>query len=107
MEGMACGIPQLVPVWSALGEWADAALGIKCSTTAVTANKTNTIGGVPDKAQAIAGLRQLYTNKKLRQQLSFAGRELACRPEYRWAAIGERYREVFDSLVPVVKEAVA
>lgn len=107
MEGMACGIPQLVPVWSALGEWADAALGIKCSTTAVTPNKTNTIGGIPDKAQAIAGLRQLYSNRKLRQQLSFAGRELACRSEYRWETIGAQYVQVLEEVVKPKEEAVA
>src|SRR4030042_4693883 len=50
MEGMACGVPQIVPDWSALGEWArEAALLVPCSTHAVTPNGVNVVGGAPDK----------------------------------------------------------
>jgi D-inositol-3-phosphate glycosyltransferase len=35
MEGMACGLPQIVPDWSALGEWAaPAAYLVPCSRIA-------------------------------------------------------------------------
>lgn len=89
MEGMACGIPQIVPDWSALGEWpGDAVLKVPCTTTA--ANNTNVIGGVADKDATIATLDALYQSHhgqvwaRYRQR----GLELVRRPEYRWPAVG-------------------
>lgn len=104
MEGMACGIPQLVPIWSALGEWAGAALGAKCSSTAVTPNKSNTIGGVPDREQMIAGLQRLYTSRAAREQCSHDGLFLVKQEQFRWPNIGARYLEVLNG-IPLTREA--
>lgn len=108
MEGMACGIPQIVPDWSALGEWAkDAAYMIPCSTTIATPNNINVIGGVADKNAFIVALTALYTKSRLREQLMHKGLELVNRPEFRWEAIGTRFLEelaVVKKTVPEVLE---
>jgi D-inositol-3-phosphate glycosyltransferase len=94
MEGMACGIPQVVPAWSALGEWATSgAVMIPCLTTSVTPNKTNTIGGVPDKALLVNALHQLYIDHVHRRTIANAGLELVARPEYRWEHIARSFAD--------------
>src|SRR4030095_6152956 len=48
MEGMACGTPQIVPDWAALGEWATPALKVPCSLQLAHPG-INTVGALPDK----------------------------------------------------------
>lgn len=99
LEGMACGIPQLLPDWSALGEWAkDHALMVPCSTQSVTPNNINVIGGLPDKDLFIKGLQKMYC-PKCRE--GFAAKALACAslPQYRWEAIGAQYNEVLEGVL--------
>lgn len=89
MEGMACGVPQVVPDWSALAEWATAAVRVPCSSTAVTPNGPNVIGGIADRREFCAALDRLYRSKELREQHSDAGLRLIKKPEFRWPAIGQ------------------
>lgn len=98
-EGMACGIPQIVPDWSALGELCeDAALKIPCTSTAVTPNQINVIGGVPDKAKTIEALDHLYRSKEMRQVLAKRGWELVRNPRYRWENVGIAFRDAINGL---------
>jgi glycosyltransferase involved in cell wall biosynthesis len=99
MEGMACGIPQIVPDWSALGEWpGDAVLKVPCPTTIATPGRINSIGGVADKTAVIAALDALYAShhgqfwSRYRQR----GLELVRRPEFRWENIGLAFAEELD-----------
>lgn len=89
MEGMACGIPQVVPQWAALDEWATAALQVPCLTTAVTPHGPNVLGGIPDRREFCAALDRLYRSKELRAQHVDAGMRLVRQPQYRWPAIGQ------------------
>lgn len=62
MEGFACGIPQIVPKFAALGEWVPfervGAYGIQCySSLAYT--QTNSIGMIPDKQDFVDVLEDL------------------------------------------------
>jgi D-inositol-3-phosphate glycosyltransferase len=97
MEGMACGIPQIVPDWSALGEWPeDAVLKVPCSEISVTPKFINTIGGVMDRGGAVNALGMIYQSEKLRSQLIEKGLELVSRPQYRWEAIGQQFSDEID-----------
>lgn len=92
MEGMACGIPQIVPDWSALGEWArPAALLVRCSSTSTTPGGVNAIGGVPDEKAMVDALKTVYTSPQLRQTLTNMGRRLVEEPRFRWDHIGARF----------------
>lgn len=94
MEAMASAVPCVVPDWSALGEWArHGAVMIPCSSTSVTPNKTNTIGGIPDQESIINALQQLYNDPIHRHTIGNAGRELVSRPEYRWEHIAQTFAD--------------
>jgi len=97
MEAMACGIPCVVPDWSALGEWAaPAALLVPCPNRCTTWGGPNTVGGVPDKTMTVHYLDQLYRDKALHAKHSKAGIDLCARPEYRWENIGQRFGEELE-----------
>ncbi len=107
MEGMACGVPQLVPDWSALGEWpGEAVYKVPCPTTIATPNGINVIGGVPDKEKTIHALDVLYHKPSVRETCKVRGLEIVSQPEFRWEAIGQRFVEVLAD-VPARAEAVA
>jgi D-inositol-3-phosphate glycosyltransferase len=88
MEGMACGVPQVVPKWAALEEWATAASLVRCSSTAATPAGINVLGGIPDRDEFCAALDRIYRSKKLRAEMAADGVELVNRREYRWDSIG-------------------
>jgi D-inositol-3-phosphate glycosyltransferase len=92
LEGMACGIPQIVPNWSALGEWAaPAARMVRCEATAITFGGVNVIGGVPDKNDFIHSLEKMYYDGAWRERHAAAGLALAHQPQFRWENIGQRF----------------
>lgn len=92
MEGMACGIPQIVPEWSALQDWASGATQqVKCSTTATTFDGINVIGGIPDEGEFVESLHRLYTDDQYRQHLIEVGYERVNQPQYRWSDIGGKF----------------
>jgi len=98
MEGMACGVPQVVPDWSALGEWTeDAALKVPCTSVAHTPDTINVVGGVPDRAGTLAALDRLYYDRDARETLARRGLALAQQPRYRWPAIGAAFQVALDA----------
>ena len=108
MEGMACGVPQIVPDWSALGEWAaTAAWLVECSSVSCTPNDINVIGGVPDRGMTVAALNHLYSDKAERERLAGAGLELVLQERYRWKNIGERFADVVKSVLTPKKLGVS
>jgi D-inositol-3-phosphate glycosyltransferase len=107
LEGMACGIPQIVPNWSALGTdggWTgddrdEFALHLPCVTTSITPNGVNVIGGVVDQHAVIEALDHLYRSPERRMRLSEAGLRLVAQPEFRWNAIGHAVDAVLESMI--------
>jgi D-inositol-3-phosphate glycosyltransferase len=91
LESMACGRPNVVPRWSALGEWADGAVQIPCSTTAVGPPYVNVIGGVVDEAPFIEALHKLYSEPKFYAQQCRAALACAAREEFDWDMIGAQF----------------
>lgn len=104
MEGMACGVPQILPDWAALGEWArGAALLIPCTTVACTPNNINAVGGIADMESMVEALHSVYEDRTLLEGMKKNGLELVNRPEYDWNNIGQKYAAVLDeALAPVI-----
>lgn len=98
LESMGCGVPNLVPDWSALGDWADAAVRIPCTGVSHTPNDVNVQGGVMDEEAAIAALDRLYSDPVHRASVAAASRELADRPRYRWDAIAADFGALLDAV---------
>jgi len=91
MEGMACGIPQIVPDWAALGEWTeDAAWKISCPTTIATPGHANPIGGIADQYRCISALDRLYRLQDLRQEYGARGLALVNQERFRWWKIASQ-----------------
>jgi D-inositol-3-phosphate glycosyltransferase len=106
LEGMACGVPQIVPDWSALGEWAaPAAHRVPvCDEYCVTpGNGIDVVGAVPKKKDFIQTLHDAYCFPDERKAMSRAGIALAYEDRFRWQNIGKRYVEVFDSVLENVR----
>jgi glycosyltransferase involved in cell wall biosynthesis len=99
LEGMACGVPQIVPDWSALGElFRDSADLIPCSSTIATPNDINVIGGVPDKDAVIGAIRRYYKNPMYTLQKQHDVLRRAHSIEFDWANIGQKYVETLDNV---------
>jgi D-inositol-3-phosphate glycosyltransferase len=104
LEGMACGIPQIVPSWSALGTdggWIDdqCAIQVPCTSTTITPNGVNVIGGVPNRLSTIEALDQLYRYKDRRETLSTNGLKLSAQPKFRWDDIGQAFDVMLNESV--------
>jgi len=101
IEGMACGIPQIVPQFAALGEWAaPGAYLIPVTDERIAHSTINTIGAIPDKDEFIRAMDMLYKDKRLRAEYSGRAIELAQHPKFQWANIADQ----FDKYL---KEAIA
>ncbi|HSI61504.1 MAG TPA: glycosyltransferase family 4 protein [Candidatus Saccharimonadia bacterium] len=90
MEGMACGIPQIVPDWAALGEWTGPAIKVPC-TTQLVHPEINTVGALPDEDQFVKNLHLLYTDAAVRQQISVEGSEHVRQPQFAWSDVASRF----------------
>jgi len=100
LEAMACGVPCVVPEWSALGDWAKrGAWMVPCKTTAIGPPYVNVIGGVPDEGAFITALHALYTNREARERNAQAAFECAQQPQFRWENIGRRWVETLETVL--------
>jgi glycosyltransferase involved in cell wall biosynthesis len=90
MEGMACGIPQIVPDSSALGEWATPAVKIPCSRTLIHP-EINTAGALVDEAPFVAALQALYQNKASRRRLAAEGLAHVRSETFRWENVARQF----------------
>jgi D-inositol-3-phosphate glycosyltransferase len=97
MEGMACGIPQVVPDWAALGEWAKPACKVPCSTQLVHP-EINTVGALPDEAPFMASLDTLYRDAALRAHLSEEGRAYLRDDRFQWSSIAAQFDTLLSRL---------
>lgn len=103
LEAMACGVPCLLPDWSAFGCWArDAALLVPCTSTAVGIGPSNhnVIGGVVDEKAFIEGLDMLYRKRGDRAMWAGWGRAKVSQAQFRWDNIGQAYVTALRSLTP-------
>lgn len=107
-EGMACGVPQIVPAWSALGELCEgAARLVPCTSTAIGPPYVNVIGGVADEAMFVTELSALYNSADARRELREAGLARVREERFRWTHIGEAFRDVLIEVPETYVKAVA
>lgn len=96
MEGMACGIPQIVPESSALGEWATPAVKIPCSRT-LFHPEINTTGSLVDEAPFVAALQALYQSKAERSRLAAEGLAHVRGEAFRWETVAGQFQELLPA----------
>jgi glycosyltransferase involved in cell wall biosynthesis len=99
-EGMACGIPQIVPDWSALGELCkNAAMVLPCTSTQVGPPYVNVIGGVMDERAAINSLQSMYESVDLRNRCGSDGFARASEKRFHWDTCAESVAQVLNRVL--------
>lgn len=99
MEGMACGIPQLVPDSSALAEWAEPAVKIPCSRLLMNP-EINTTGALVDHAPFVEALDALYRNKAARAELGARSLQHVRQECFTWSSVARQ----FDAVLKPVRK---
>jgi len=89
MEGMACGVPQIVPAYSALAEWPTGAVQhVEAAIPTVTVRGVNTIGMAPDVADVADALQAFYADPGLRLAYGRLGRGRVTEARFDWDGLG-------------------
>lgn len=100
METMACKIPNIVPDWSGLGEWARGGASlIPCTSIQMNTGGINTVGGIPDKNLFIAELEHMYQDAAYRAQVAKAGFDLILQPKFSWDSVANRFDTIFMDML--------
>jgi len=96
MEGMACGVPQIVPMHSALAEWPDGYVDyVSADDDFVMPYGVNMVCKVPSTKQLMSEIAFHY-----RMSASvFKPRELVTQPQFRWPNISARFEQVFQDAI--------
>jgi glycosyltransferase involved in cell wall biosynthesis len=100
LEGMACGIPQIVPEYAALGEWARGAvqyLPIIDSIAAV--HGLNTLPGIVSREATIEALETFYGSEMRRRAYAALGLAKAREPQFRWEHVAQRFDEILQKVL--------
>lgn len=108
-ESAACGVPQIVPNWSATGEiWQGSGLLTDVLTVRHEAGKINTAQCVLDENHMAAQMEELYSNKKRAEEVGKACREVTLKDDYDWDNIAAKFEEILERSLenprPTVKE---
>lgn len=99
MEGMACGLAQAVPPWSALGEWAKGAVRyLPIVGTAAHISCVNVIGGVVDPIHAAEALEDFASGDET-ATLREAGLALVGQDRFRWPTIGRQFHRMLAQVI--------
>lgn len=105
-EGMACGIPQIVPDWSALGELTkEAALLVPCTSTAIGPPYVNVLGGIADEASFIRKLDAIYASQSVQASLRERGLKRVHEQRFRWPIIGQTFTEAVENVLDPTQDA--
>lgn len=104
MEAMACGVPCILPDWSAYGDWAKgAAMLVPCTSTAIGPPYQDVIGGVADEKLFIDSLEAMRLNALLRREMGRMGRERVSEDRFRWSNIGDAWLKALDEVLYPMK----
>jgi len=97
-ESMACGIPNAVVEWAALGEWPKGAVHYMPVThKIVTAKGINVIGGATSVEHVMATIDKGYRDPEWCALIGGKGYARAKKPEFQWPNIAEQFHQVLQT----------
>ena len=100
LEGMACGIPQIVPAFAALGEWPeDAVYRVPVVHQLVTTAGTNLIEWFPDSCDVAYALEACYKDSMVRETYAQLGYTHARKPQFSWDRIAEQFHAILTGVL--------
>lgn len=96
-ESAACGVAQILPEYSAYGEWMQgAAWFVPVTTYAITTQGINTIGGVADREKTVEAIEFMRQNPKDRGWWASRAFERAIEPRFSWAEVGKGFHAILS-----------
>ncbi len=94
-EGAACRIAQILPEYSALGEWmSGAAWFVPCTSYAVTPQGINTIGGIPDRQKTVEAIEFMRQNPTDRDGWAAKAFARATESRFSWDEVGRAFHGI-------------
>jgi glycosyltransferase involved in cell wall biosynthesis len=100
MEAMACGLPNIVPQFGALAEWASATFALPAMTR-MRHTEINTVGRVPTTADAASALEHVYRHPEVAAMLREKALEQVACPAYRWPVIAAQFDRLLTAAAAV------
>lgn len=95
LEGMACGIPQIVPEHTAYSDWATGAgYLLKECAPVVTVGGNNLLGFAPSVQSLVNAWAALLTSPSQRSSCTQAGLALARSPRFRWETCADQLHAI-------------
>jgi glycosyltransferase involved in cell wall biosynthesis len=99
MEGMACGLGQILPDWAALGEWPrDFAYMVPVSHV-LTEVRVNIIGAMASSKHMVDALHIAFTSPEWRREYSRKALACVANPAYRWESVAQEFHRVLTEVV--------
>jgi glycosyltransferase involved in cell wall biosynthesis len=96
-EGMACGVPQIVPATAALGEWAkDAAICVRPGRPFYSSSQQNVRGYEPNMDDLHDALKVMWRSETVRKTFGKLGRELVLGEAFRWSTVADGFNQAID-----------
>jgi glycosyltransferase involved in cell wall biosynthesis len=99
LEGMACGIPQVVPQFAALAEWAAGAAYFVPCTERMAYPHINTIGSMPEREAFINALDLMYRKPEVRKRYGELALSRARNPRFTWNSVAEQFNVALKAMV--------
>lgn len=103
MEAMACGLPCLVPNYSALSEWPKGAVEYVDINYSIPPEynmaQVNTKFRKPLLESFIEKAELLYNDKDYRKKLARKAYMHVLNPEYEWSNIAKEFEKVFEKVI--------
>ena len=101
LEAMACGTPQLLPDFAALGEWPRGAVELVPVNhgEANVGQRAFGIGATPDREAFIAALDRLSRDRDELAALSAKAIERAQEPRFQWAEVAKCFDQEFSAVL--------
>lgn len=97
MEGMACGIAQIVPKTAALGEWAwPVSIGYNRHRAVYSGNQQNVRLYEPDVDQLVNCMSLAWQRPELVQSMGQRGRQFVLCDEFRWSMVAAGFHTAFE-----------
>ena len=98
-EGAACGVPQIVPDWSATKEiWEGYGKLINVASVRHEPAMINTQQAVIDTDHLVEVMNEMYESKEEREKVGEKCIEVTQRPEYRWENVGKQFDKIFKKV---------
>ena len=96
-ESAACRVAQILPEYSAYGEWmADAAFFVPVTSYAITTQGINTIGGIVDREKTVEAIEFMRQHPIDREWWASKAYKRATDPRFSWEEVAQAFHAILS-----------